>query len=275
MKRRSLLLLLATGGCHRQHAPMRSLGSGLLEVARVSGLNEQGLSWSLGELARLVALAERELEKKSARSAASVLSALIFEQWGFAREVDDTSLRYVLLPKVLEHRRGSCVGLGSLFLALAEALGWAASGVLMPGHFYARVQERTGPRNVELLRAGEAMPDSWYERRFPVPGGTAREYARPLTTSEVLGVVHFNVGNERRRQQRFSEARVAFARAASAFPDLSEAHASLGAMQHLLGDLPGATSSYRRARDANPHLPGLAENLALLQAEGQTSSPKR
>ena len=157
----------------------------------------------------------------------------------------------MLLPSVLEHRRGSCVGLGSLFLALAEVLGWSAAGVLMPGHFYARVREATGARNVELLRAGEAMPDAWYERRFPVPGGSAREYARPLTAQEVLGVVHYDVGNERRRQRRLSEAQAAFARAARAFPDLSEAHASLGAVQHLLGDLPAATASYRRARDAN------------------------
>jgi Flp pilus assembly protein TadD len=128
---------------------------------------------------------------------------------------------------------------------------------------------------VELLRAGEAMPNSWYEQRFPIPGGSAREYSRPLTDSEVLGVVHFDVGNERRRQRRLSEARVAFERAARAFPDLSEAHASLGAVQHLLGDLHAASESYRRAQHANPHLPGVAENLALLDAERARSSIRR
>ena len=145
----------------------------------------------------------------------------------------------------------------------------------MPGHFYARVHQPNGPRNVELLRAGEAMPNSWYEQRFPIPGGSAREYSRPLTDSEVLGVVHFDVGNERRRQRRLSEARVAFERAARAFPDLSEAHASLGAVQHLLGDLQAASESYRRAQHANSHLPGVAENLALLDAERARSSIRR
>jgi regulator of sirC expression with transglutaminase-like and TPR domain len=267
MKRRSLLLLLAASGCLSKSAPAPGLSHALLEVARLSGLDDERVSRSSVEVARLTALAQRELAENPARSPVSVLSSLIFERWGFVREVEDTRLRHVLLPTVLEHRRGSCVGLGSLFLALAEGLHWSAAGVLMPGHFYARVHEPTGPRNVELLRGGEPMPDTWYDQRFPVPGAAAREYARPLTSSEVLGVVHYDVGNERRRQRRLVEAEAAFARATRAFPEFSEAHASLGAVQHLLGDLQGATLSYRRAREANPHLAGVAENLSLLEAE--------
>jgi len=267
MTRRSLLLLLAAGGCHHAARPRLELCRALLHAARESGVDDERVSRSVVEVSRLLALARSELATSTGRSPASVLSALIFEHWGFVREVEDTSLRYVLLPSVLEHRRGSCVGLGSLFLALADGLGWSAAGVLMPGHFYARVREATGQRNVELLRAGEAMPDTWYEHRFPIPGGSAREYARPLAVSEVLGVVYYDVGNERRRQQRFSEAQAAFERATRAFPDLSEAHASLGSMQHLLGDWQAATASYQRARQANPHLPGVSENLLLLEAE--------
>ena len=267
MKRRSLLLWIATSACHRERSPALGLSGALLEIARESGSNEERVSWSSGELERLTVIARGELARSPQRSPASVLVTLLFEQWGFVREVEDESLRYVLLPSVLEHRRGSCVGLGSLLLALAEGLPCSAAGVLMPGHFYVRVREPTGPRNVELLRGGEAMPDAWYERRFPVPGAAAHEYARPLTASEVLGVVHYNVGNERRRQRRLPEAQAAFARATHAFPGLSEAHASLGAVEQLLGNLPAASLNYRRARDANPHLPGVEQNLALLEAE--------
>jgi tetratricopeptide (TPR) repeat protein len=273
--RRSLLLLLAASGCHREHAPTLELSHALTSIARQSGLPNQALNESSAEVARLVEVAQRELAASPARSPAAVLSSLIFDTWGFTREVEDTSLRYVLLPSVLKHRRGGCVGLGSLFLAIAEGLGWSAAGVLMPGHFYVRVREASGTRNVELLRAGEAMSDSWYDHRFPVPGGSAREYARPLTSSEVLGVVHFDVGNERWRQRRFAEARTAFERAARAFPDLSEAHASLGTVQHLLGDLRAAADSYRRARDANPNLPGVVENWELLEAERTASDLTR
>jgi regulator of sirC expression with transglutaminase-like and TPR domain len=221
----------------------------------------------LSELERLVDLARTELVAAPGRSAVATLSELVFERWGFAREVQDTNLDFVFLPSVLERRRGSCVGLGTLFLALADALGVTARGVMMPGHFFVRAMERGQPRNVELLRAGEAMPDAWYAQRFPVPGGAAREYARPLSTAEVLGVVDYNLGNERRRQLRLPEARAAFVRATRAFPQLSEAHASLGAVEQLLGNLPGAAESYRRALEANPHLLGVQPNLALLANE--------
>jgi tetratricopeptide (TPR) repeat protein len=268
MKRRSLLLCLATAGCRgASHRPL-PLTEGLLGVAQNAGhVGEERANWTLGELRRIAQLAAAALATEATRSPAAVLSEVLFGRLGFVREVDATELGFVFLPGVLERRRGSCVGLGTLFLALAEALGWSANAVMMPGHFYVRVHEHGRPRNVELLRAGEAPPDSWYSTRFPVPGGSAREYARPLTLAEVFGVLEYNVGNERRRQLRLAEARAAFIRATRAFPELSEAHASLGAVEQLLGNLDGAEASYRRARAANPFLPGLEQNLALLAEE--------
>jgi regulator of sirC expression with transglutaminase-like and TPR domain len=268
MKRRSLLLLLASGACRSAPRRKLALARTLLGVARGPATADQAqVAWSLTELERLVDDAGRELAAAPRRSPAAVLSELLFGRWGFAREVTDTNLGFVFLPSVLERRRGSCVGLGTLFLALTDALGLSASAVLMPGHFYVRMQEQGQARNVELLRAGEAMTDAWYSERFPVPGGSAREYARALSLPEVLGVVEYNVGNERRRQLRLADARAAFERAVRAFPELSEAHASLGAVEQLLGNLEAAAQSYRRARDVNPHLPGLEQNLALLTAE--------
>jgi regulator of sirC expression with transglutaminase-like and TPR domain len=268
MKRRSLLLLLAASACQPAAGPELGLGRALVAAARQSEqASDEQASWSLAELARLAHVARSELAAAPGRPATAVLSQLLFERWGFAREVEDRSLGFVYLPSVLQKRRGSCVGLGTLFLALASAVGVTASGVMMPGHFYVRAVERGQPRNVELLRAGEVMPDAWYAQRFPVPGGFAHEYARPLSTTEVLGVVDYNLGNERRRLRRLQEARVAFKRAIRAFPELAEAHASLGAVEQLLGNLADAAASYQRALDANPHLPGVHPNLALLAKE--------
>lgn len=269
MRRRALLLLLACGGCKTTPRQRElAFGRGLLEVARESALDDggrAGFAWS--ELQRLAGEAEAELRLRPGRPAAEVLCELMFGRWGFAREVSETSLRFVLLPSVLERRRGSCVGLGTLFLAIADAVDLPAWGVIRPGHFHARVQESGAARNVELLRAGEAMPEAWYAERFPVPGGTAPQYGRPLARAEVLGVVAYNVGNERRRKRRLTEARAAFTQAVRYFPELAEAHASLGAIEQLLGNLDRAAESYRRARAANPHLPGVEQNLALLNAE--------
>lgn len=262
MKRRAFLLAAACGSC-RSHASRRwELARAALLAGQPSGTPETD-----GVLEQLDDIAERvqELYGSGGISAEGALRSVLFTELGFMREVTSTELAFVLLPGVLRHRRGNCVGLGTLYLAVAQALGFVASGVLMPGHFYVRHQEPGQPRNVELLRRGEAMPDSWYLARYPLPlGATRTPYARALSSREVLGVIEYDVGNERRRQQRHVQARVAYARAAELCPDFAEAHASLGSMQHLLGDDAAALASYRAAQRLNPRLQGLKQNLALL-----------
>jgi regulator of sirC expression with transglutaminase-like and TPR domain len=264
MNRRALLLLISTAACS---APQRwGLARALLSIAQIAGeAAHTDEAWLLDELESLRKRARRL--GREGREASASLVHLLFEESGFAREVESTDLRFVFLPNVLRERRGSCVGLGTLYLALAEAIGFDARGVLMPGHFYVRQESPGVPRNVELLRRGEPMSDEWYRARFPVPLGAAAYYAKALSTEQVLGLLEYNVGNERRRQQRYAEAEAAFARAVSRFPTFAEAHASLGAMQHLLGRLPDAAVSYRTARQLNSTLSGLDSNIAMLDAE--------
>jgi tetratricopeptide (TPR) repeat protein len=234
------------------------------EVAETTPADE---IWAEGELRR-IANEVREAMGRSPHAAPTlVLNETIFGTLGFVREVDDTDLGFVLLPSVLRRRRGSCVGLGTVYLALGETLKLPIEGVMRPGHFYVRVREADRLRNVELLRKGEDMPDAWYENRFPIPGGNADEYGRALLPEEVISIVEYNVGNERRRQGRLADARRAYERAASHFPGFAEAQASLGTTLHLLGELGPAQARYQAAMRANPHLPGLDRNIELLQRE--------
>jgi tetratricopeptide (TPR) repeat protein len=253
--------------CSAREPPLH-FARALLSVARAAGeVTAADERSSLSELSRIVHLARPELERADRGSEGVVLSELLFQRLGFVREVTDESLSFVLLPSVLRQRRGSCVGLSTLFLTLCESCGIPANGVLMPGHFYVRLLHGQHTRNVELLRQGESMPDAWYEQRFPIGGNQAKEYARPLSRDETLGVVEYDIGNERRRQLRFDEARAAFARSIHDFPGLAEGHASLGATLQLLGRLDEAAVSYERAHQLDSELPGVAWNRALLENE--------
>jgi regulator of sirC expression with transglutaminase-like and TPR domain len=270
VKRRAFLLSAASYGCR---GPARRW-----DFARAALLAGQraGVSETQRALEQLDDIAERALAAYRAGgvSAASALGSVLFDELGFVREVTSTELAFVLLPGVLRQRRGNCVGLGTLYLALADALGFAAHGVLMPGHFYVHHRAPGQAQNVELLRRGEAMPDSWYRARYPLPPDAGKSaYARPLSASEVLGVIEYDVGNERRRKQRPLEARAAYARAVELCPRFPEAHASLGAMEHILGDGAAALASYRLAQSLNPSLVGLERNMALLDAERPLSPP--
>jgi tetratricopeptide (TPR) repeat protein len=250
------------------------LTDALFDVARDwhdAALNEAAARAELDRLAETVRAAAKRDPALPLRAA---LVKTLFGAEGFVREVDDKDLRFVLLPAVLENHRGSCVGLGSLVLALSERLGLRAHGVMVPGHFFVGVEERGVRVNLELLHRGEEMPDAWYAGRFPIPGGSAREYARELTSDEVRGVVEYDVGNERKRQGDLREAQTAYDLARRHFPDFAEAHASAGAVAHLLGSLDRAASAYEAARRANPNLPGLEQNLQLLESERSRSAPR-
>jgi tetratricopeptide (TPR) repeat protein len=268
MNRRAALasLWLLASGCART-SDTRELPPqlrALLAVGRDFGEHDQNAEGQAAfELRRIAAKVGSNREK----GATFALNQAVFEALGFVREVTDTNLEFVLLPSVLRRRRGSCVGLGSLYLALAELLGVPASGVLLPEHFFVRIVEGQRVRNVELLRRGEEMPDAWYQERYPIPGGAAPAYARALSGSEVQGVVEFDIGNQRKRDGRLHDARRAYQRAAQHFPDFAEAHASLGAVEHVLGQLDAAARAYLAAEQKYPSLPGLHENIALLERE--------
>jgi len=257
---RRLLLLLLLAGCHRRDLP--PLTAALVGMGAPSSTAQDAAAATLADAATRV-----EARLRAGAAPADALNAVVFDELRFEREVKDKDPRFMRLTQVLADRKGSCLGLAALYLALGERLGpahgFSVSGVLVPGHFFVRV----GSRNVELLRRGEEMPESWYRERYEVPEKDAPAYLRPLAPAEVLAVFDYNTGNDLRLQGRFVEAAVAYRRAISAFPDLAEAHASLGLVRHLTGALKEAEQAYKAAYAANPHLPGLEKNLAVVREE--------
>jgi len=199
------------------------------------------------------------------------LNAVVFGELGYEREIESGDVRFFRLSSVIAGRRGSCVGLGALYLVLAERLGIGLDGVMVPGHFFVR-SRGGGGRNVELLRRGEAMPESWYRGKYgPWPAG-AEEYLRPLTVAELTAVHWYNAGNHLRAARDLNGAALAYARAVAAFPTFAEAHASLGAVRQLQGALDAAEAAYGDAARARADLPGLEHNVALLRRERQRLS---
>jgi regulator of sirC expression with transglutaminase-like and TPR domain len=263
---RIALIVLLLAGCRQD--PQPPLTTALLSLGAPPSSARHAAVQSLADLATKV-----EARLRAGTPPAEAMNAVVFGELGFEREIEKTDPRYMRLPVVLADKRGSCLGLAAVYLALGERLGpahgFTVEGVLVPGHFFVRV----GDRNVELLRRGEQMPDSWYRERYQVPEKDAPAYMRPLAPAEVMAIFDYNIGNDLRLQGRFVEAAVAYRRAAAAFPQLAEAYASLGLVRHLTGALKEAEQAYRMAQAANPHLPGLEKNLSVIREE--MGRPKR
>jgi hypothetical protein len=247
-------------------APAAPLTEALLELARSWSSTLNASDFARSELDRIAARVEAAHAADPALDLRESLRKVIFEELGFTREVDDNSLRYVFLPSVLQARRGSCVGLGTLYLALGERLGLDMHALMVPGHFYIQLRENGQLHNTELLRQGEELPDAWYRERWPILAPSSI-YARPLTQPEVEAVVLFDIGNDQQRKHALARAERAYHQAGERFPDFAEAHASEGSVAHLLGAFDRARVAYAQASAANAKLPGLQQNIALLQTE--------
>ncbi len=276
----ALVFFTIGAGCARHtSAPPLPFTHALL----AAGVQARDNTPALDEAAALTALAavaadvRREFQAAGNVSASATLSRAVFEKLAFVREVEDQAPRFMRLDQVLASRRGSCVGLAALFLALGEwlgpELGFHVAGVLVPGHFFVRVSDAAGTHNVELLRRGENMPDAWYRQRYQMPPVSTPGYLRSLTPSEVLAVFAYNTGNHQRVQGHLGDAELSYAQAARAFPQMAEASASLGLVLQLQGRADEARRAYATARIANPGLPGLDANIALLDPQTrQTTS---
>jgi len=252
MKSTLLTLLLVISSCGCESSGPGPLARKLLAISSEAGVPDSG------ELDEILDLAE----KRAQGDRIDALNRLIFEELKFEREVESDSVKFMLLPYVLEHKKGSCLGLAALYLALAERLKLQVHGVLVPRHFFLRCQGR----NIELLRRGESMPDEWYKKTWQVPEG-AGAYIRPLTEAELLAVFRFNLGNARRMQGGYQQAEKIYRQVIDAFPEFAEAHANLGLVLQLQKKFKPAEEAYLRARFLQPGLPGLEQNLETLRTD--------
>jgi len=269
------LLALAAVGCTRSATdrPPGPIVSALFAVAADFGADTDSITRAWTGL-QDIALRVEKRHRRTHADVADDLNAVVFGEFGFEREIKSAESRYFQLASVINNRRGNCLGLGALYLAIGERLGIPLDGILLPGHFFMRTRG-PGAHNVELLRRGEAMPDAWYREKYgpwPESGST---YARPVSLSELVGIHWFNRGNEARSAGNLAAAERAYVRAALEFPNFAEAHASLGAVQQIRGAFAEAEASYHAAARTRPDLPGLELNLELLkrQVDSGTKSP--
>ncbi|HEY5284236.1 MAG TPA: transglutaminase family protein, partial [Polyangia bacterium] len=230
------MLATAAVACTRSatERPPGPLASALFALAADFGADADTIPLAWSGLQDIALRVEKRHRRTHADIAAD-LNAIVFGELGFEREVENTQARFFQLSSVIRDRRGSCLGLGTLYLAIGERIGIPLDGILLPGHFFARTRG-SGAHNIELLRRGEAMPEAWYRAKYGPWPERGSAYGRPVSLEELVGIHWFNRGNEARHAGHLATAERAYARAALEFPAFAEAHASLGAIRQSCGD---------------------------------------
>jgi len=117
------------------------------------------------------------------------MNQLIFFELGIRfppHSISEKSIdTYTLLPSVLDSRRGVCLGVSTIYIALAERLNLPLTIITPPGHIYIA----SGDINIETTARGINIPSSHY-LSINLKG------LRQRTKREVLGMVLMNQGSK-------------------------------------------------------------------------------
>jgi len=274
---RSTCLLIACGclflSCARQSPSSVAIARPEPDIL-AAALHAETTPLSAADIDHL--LAEVDAEADSIRPAspttpAQLLAALnrhFFGPDGFTALQDLTTPENTSVAAVLENRRGTCMGLAIVYLALAERLGLSAHAVATPVHLFMRVELPDGPRNVELLEEGRELPDDIYRRRNRISESSIERgvFLRDLTNDEVIAHLLSNQGIALSRENRLDDALARYDRALKLAPQLVVAWYNRGIDLTTAGRLDGAVASFDAAIDLHPNDAQAHNNRGIAKA---------
>lgn len=208
-----------------------------------------------GRLDEMALEIRRRVEEKGIKAKYKIVGEIneyLFEELGFrsverADEADD-----LFLHSVMDRKRGYCLSLSILYLAIGERLGLALYGVVVPGHFFVRYDDGGVRFNIEATSKGGTAPDEHYIEKFKVPQDERNSiYMTNLDKLQSLGCFFNNLGNVYQDVGDIEMARCALERAVEINPWLAESRLNLGNIYLEKGRADDAINEYRAAIGIN------------------------
>jgi regulator of sirC expression with transglutaminase-like and TPR domain len=189
------------------------------------------------------------------------LNRFFFHELGFNAPTELSQggdrLANLLFPFVLRRRRGHCVGLSTVYLALGYRVGLPLFGVSVPGHFFVRWDGEGLRQNVETTARGLAHDDAHYVERFRIAPGLVDRgvYLQSLRRREVLVEVLNNRANFYWDRGDVARASRDLDRVVQVSHNFPRAYVGRGFMALHRGDLDVARRELQRAIEIDPEFP--------------------
>ncbi|MCB1181520.1 MAG: hypothetical protein KDK55_05835 [Chlamydiia bacterium] len=142
----------------------------------------------------------------------------------YAQDID----LYTFLPSVLDNHLGVCLGVTTLYLALAQRLDLPLEVVTPPGHIYCRYREGDKEINIETTARGVHMPTEIY-----LSVGTRASKIRNI--KEVVGMTHVNQASIYLHRKDYSKALSSYKKAECYLPHDPLVDELIGVTYFLLG----------------------------------------
>ncbi len=205
--------------------------------------------------------------------AIAVINDYLYNRMNFTtvKEADDPY--DLFLHSVMDRRRGYCLSLSVLYLAMAERIGLPLYGVVVPGHFFVRYDDGTVRFNIETTNKGGTAPDSHYIDEFNVPQDRDTVYLKNLNKRQVLGCFFNNLGNSYIQVDNIPQAQISLEWAVDINPTLAESHTNLGNVYMRLERFNDALNEYHRAVSILPEEPKVRNNLGTVYLQKKRLQP--
>lgn len=144
------------------------------------------------------------------------INHFIFEEMGYrfpphsvyAQDID----LYTYLPSVIDSRRGVCLGVSILYLALSQRLGLELQALTPPGHIFVRYHTPEKTINIETTARGIHLDTKEYL-------GIESETIPLRSIKDVIGLAYFNEASVHWQNKNFQKALKCYQKASLYLPD--------------------------------------------------------
>jgi tetratricopeptide (TPR) repeat protein len=233
------------------------LGTATLLLAREAWKDFYGITIDvrvyqrhLDEMAK--ALRKRIGKNRKPEKVVAVINRYLFEELGFRwTPLDEKDPKEFFLNFVLDQKKGTCLGLSLLYLALGERLKLPLYGVVVPGHFFVRYSDGKERFNIETTAGGTIFLDDYAMSAYSVPKDNPF-YLKSLGKRKTIGVLYVNLGTVYLTRDRYEKALTYFTRAVEINPNDTEAYFGRGGIYYLKGFYEEAIENYSKAIEINP-----------------------
>ncbi len=175
-------------------------------------------------------ISDRVKAAEDGKEKVDILNRFFFDGLRFRVEDGLDSAEGLLPADVLSGRRGTCVGLTGVYLALGGFLDLPVAAVSAPNHMFVRFDDGHDVLNVELLQDGKILDDDWYVHNYKIPVSSVSSgvFLRSLAETEFLGYVYASLGALYSKSGDFSNSQVLYEAALRSTSRLPIAYYNLG-----------------------------------------------
>lgn len=206
--------------------------------------------------------------RREPRKVLDAIGRVLFEEERYAYDASGTDADLYLLDRVVERKRGNCLGLTLLYALIGERLGVTVTGSYVPGHIFVRYEGEGLRLNRETSMKGRELSDAEYRRRFSLDPD--RPYLKTLDKEELAGILAKTLGASCACVRRDETAIRYYEEASRLYPELADIYFNTGVSLQRRGKPGEAIRQYEKSLEIDPGLAAARGNLG--HAERQNAA---